>query len=428
MRLICILLLFYGLSFSATNETKNYQEALSLYEQQRYQESYDAFKKLFFENLDNEKINYYLAKSAIEIKNYDMALAAFERILINNPKNYRVQFEEAKLIYLLGKEKVALEALYKLQNMQLEPSLVADINAFIEFIKDNQKLLSFNTTLILSLNYLDNANSAPTSQYTLPNFDYLGTQGASERSDFNHYEYINFNILKQLRDHSSVSIKNGFSYYTKTFRDEKEENFELFSYKPGIQVTTNKYRYYVGTLFERYHPGNTSENYFDSAGLEVIYFDKNQKIDLIGQRYFYQREDKKDKNYTRYGFSYKYYNLNNFNISASFNKYLAFHSNRTDLNKIAFDTTLSYNYTIDESWKLIPSVTYKMLNYKDESVAFGTRRQDRKNELSLLLQRKLDRSSFINLQTTYEDNYSNHAEYDYKNYSVGLMYLKQFSW
>lgn len=428
MKVFFIITFIISFCSASMYQSNAYQDALSLYNQKSYEKSYLAFKKLFFENLADEKVNYYLAKSAIGIENYDMAMAAFERILMTNPTNYLIQFEEAKLLYILGKEKESLATLKKLQSLHLAKDLDSKITAFINHIYDNQKLLSFNATFILSLNYLDNANSAPSSQYTLPNFDYLGTQGDSEQSDFNHYEYVNFNIFKQFREYERVRIKNGFTYYTKTFQNEKSENFELFSYKPGIEVTTKTNRYYIGAMLERYHPGNTSENNFDSAGVEFAYYDKNQKIDVLGQRYYYKNDDKKDKNYTRYAVGYKYYNLNNFNITASFNKYLAFHSNRTDLNKISFDTTLSYNYNISDNWRVIPSVTYKILNYKDESIAFGTRRKDRKNELGLLLQRKLNKSSFVNLQTTYDNNNSNHAEYDYKNYSVGLMYLKQFSW
>ena len=430
-----ILLFVFNVAFCDTLEFIDessikieYAKAKKYFDDDQYEKSYEVLKKLFLKDFENEEISYALAKTAIKLKKYGIAEAAFERILIANPKNYKIKFEKAKLLYLTGNVNRAIYSLNNLLKEQIDLLTRKNINKYLDFIKRNKKLFNIDATFLFSLNYSDNVNNAPNNKYILPNFDYLGIQGDDKQSDGHHVELINLDFMNRFNTASSLILKNNFTYLKKSFFKQKDENFEYYSYKPSVFFKNKEYVLYLGSSFSRFKPGhNLSEDYFDALGFELGYYKKKYAIDLKEERFFYRNEDKKDKNYTRYQSRFRTFNKEGINLTTTFAKDISFKSQRTDINKISLESILSYTFKINNSLSFEPAFRYKLINYEHESIAFNSRRKDRLKELSLLMSKKIDDSSNINLNIGYLDNGSNHEEYDYKDKAIGFTYIKTFS-
>lgn len=416
----------------ANNDTKNplinLDIAKELFLNGEYSKSYDILNELFLDNFDNTEINYYLAKSAIKLEKYGFSNAAFDRILIKEDNNYFIVFEQAKLSYLQGNKKLAISNMKELLKEKLSDNLRKEIEEFVGFVEE-KKLYALEATLLLSLNRNDNASLSPDNKYTLPNFQYLDEQGTSKVLDTYHIELLNLSLINKFRNNDIFRLRNNFTYFNKTFMNEKKENFEFYSYKPAIEILNEKSLFFIGASFDRYQPGNsTSEDYFDAVGLESAYYFSKYAFDLNSYRFFQRNENNEDKDFTRYQGKFRAFDLMGFDYSSMFYKDIAFKSNRSDIDKISFENVLSYNINLIKNLILMPSFKYKITNYEDESIAFDSKRKDSLKAYKLELKQNLKKYGLLNYYVSYDDNDSNHAEYDSSTKSMGITYIKSFKW
>lgn len=410
------------------NDVIVFEKAKLYYDKKEYKKSFELFKKLFFTNLENIEINYFLAKSAIRIKNYGMASAAYDRILIIEPEYNLIKFEQAKLLYITGNEKDAEVKLKKLlDEKKLSKKLKKLITEYIDFINDNKKLLDVSLSAMLGVNFHTNATSSPSDKYTLPNFTYLGEQGEELVNDLNFFHLYNLNISKKFLNNENVLFKNSFTYFDKIYKNEKDENFEYYSYKPSLLINDNTDIYSIGASFERYQPKvDDGSEYYNSFGISSFKYNKDYMIIANAQRYFYDEDDKKDKNYTRYQTKVQFHDIYGFKFSSLFTKDIKFKSTRTDIDKVYIDSILSYNYDINKNFSIDPSFRYKIMNYLNESIAFGSKRKDSLKEYRLDFRNNFDKNFYTTFYISYLDNYSNHDEYRYDNLSLGILFVKRF--
>lgn len=242
-------------------------------------------------------------------------------------------------------------------------------------------------------------------------------------------ELLNLTLINKFKDNDIFRIRNNFTYFNKTFMNEKKENFEFYSYKPAIQILNENSLAFIGASFDRYQPGHlTSEDYFDALGLESAYYFSRYAFDLNAYRFFQRNEDNEDKDFTRYQGRFRAFDLMGFDYSSMFYKDLAFKSNRSDIDKISLENVLSYNINFTKSLSLIPSFKYKITNYEDESIAFGSKRRDSLKAYKLELKQDLKEYGLLSYYLLYDDNDSNHAEYDSSTKSAGITYIKNFKW
>jgi hypothetical protein len=432
MKKIVLLLSLYLFSFAndlVLIEKNNLEIAKLDFINGNYTKSYEKLKKLFLNNPSNYELNYHFAKSAVKIKKFGMASAAYERILINEVNNLEIKFEQAKLLYLSGNPEASIISLKRLLEEDLSISLNKSVKDYLDFTRQNKKLFSIDATFLFSLNYNDNVTNAPEEKYILEDFDYLGVQGTDEISDINHLEYINIDISKKLDNYENISFINNFTYFIRTYLDEKDENLEFYSYKPAVTIKDDSKLYYLGAMFERYQPGNeASDDYFDSVGFETRVFNKNYRFDLKAQRFFYRGLGKKEKNYSRYHLGFRTFNRYGFNFSSNITKDISLNSTRTDIDKITSNNNLSYTFKLSDSIDIEPSLRYQMSKYEDISIAFNTKRKDKLGKIGFEVKKYIDKSSFLSLQTSYLNNESNQEEYDYESKTIGLLYVKKFTW
>ncbi len=423
--------LAFSSNFEKLNETSydiQFNKAKVYFTNKNYEESYNILKKLFLKDFTNVKVNFYLAKSAIKLKKYGIAQAAFDRILINDSSNRQAKFEEAKLMYIVENKKESELKLKKLLKEEgLTKELINSIENYLEYIDDNKKLTEIDSLLVFGVNYLDNATTSPTDKYILPNFTYLGEQGDDVVDDINFLHFYNINITKRFLDNENLKFRNSFTYFDKRFKNEKDENFEHYSYEPSLKLYDKGNIYSLATKLGRYQPGhNDKSNYFDSFNISSSVENKNYFLYLNAQRFFYREDDKKDKSYSSYQSRLQINDFYGFTLSTLFTKDIKFKSRRTDIDKIYLDSSLSYKYNLSDTVFLKPKLRYKMVNYADESIAFNTKRKDRLTEYSLETIKSINKSSYISFLTSYLDNSSNHNEYKYNNSRIGFLYVKKF--
>ena len=393
-----------------------------------YIKSYEIFNQLFLKDFDNIEVNYYLAKSAIKLGKFGFANAAFDRILIKEDNNYFIRFEQAKLSYLQGNKKLAISNIEELIKENISEDLKKEMTAFLNFVKE-KKLYSLETTFLLSFNRTDNASNSPDDKYTLPNFQYLGEQGTSKVLDTFHTELINFALINKFKNNDIFRIRNNFTYFNKTFMNEKKENFEFYSYKPAVEVISEDSLFFLGASFDRYQPGNlNSEDYFDALGFEGGYYFAKYAFNLNAYRFFNRNEDYEDKDYTKYQAKFRAFDLMGFDYSSMFYKDISFKSNRTDIDKISFENVLSYDISLTKDLMFTPSFKYKITNFEDVSIAFDSKRKDSLKEYKLELRKDFKNFGLLSCYVSYYDNDSNHAEYDSTTRSMGAMYIKNFKW
>ena len=410
-------------------ELVNLDPAKDFFYKKDYVNAYTHFNNLFLNNLENPEINYYLAKSAIKLEKYGLANAAFDRILINDPTNHIIRFEQAKLFYIVKNKEMAIYNIKELLEENISDNLRKEINSYLDIIKNNEKSYTLEAVFLLSLNRTDNANNAPNSKYILPDFTYLGEQGDSKVMDTYHTQLVNLTLTNRFENYDFFRIKNSITYFNRTFMNEKTENFELYSYKPSFQIVNKNSLFFMGPSFDRYQPGNTnSQDYFDAVGLEMGYFFDRYAFDSSAYRFFYRDDSFDDKNYTKYQGRFRTFDILGFDYSLKFYKDLAFTSERADIDKISLENILSYDINIQNDLSVEPSFKYKLTNYDDESFAFNSRRKDSLKEYKIELQKDLKTFGLLSLYVSYEDNDSNHAEYDSNTRNIGLTYIKGFKW
>ena len=431
MNKFLILLLSLNILYANSDNKNNLIDltlAKELFNKGEYSKSYDILNQLFLNDFDNTEINYYLAKSALKLERFGFANAAFDRILIKEDNNYFIMFEQAKLSYLQGNKKLAISNMEELLKEKLSDSLRKEIEKFIDFAKD-KKLYSLEATLLISLNRTDNASLSPDDKYTLPNFQYLGEQGSSKVLDTNHIELLNLTLINKFKDNDTFRIRNNFTYFNKTFMNEKKENFEFYSYKPALEIINEDSLAFIGASLDRYKPGHlTSEDYFDALGLESAYYFSKYAFDLNTYRFFQRNEANEDKDFTRYQGRFRAFDLMGFDYSVMYYKDLAFKSNRSDIDKISLENVLAYNINLSKELILTPSFKYKITNYEDESIAFSSKRKDSLKAYKLELKQDLKKYGLLSYYVSYDDNDSNHAEYDSSTKSMGITYIKNFKW
>lgn len=219
----------------AVENSNRYITATILYNTKEYQKAYEMFYDLLLEHSDNVNINYFLAKSAFNLKKYDEATAAFERVLIAKPDFDVARYEYANLLYLLKNDSEAKNEFETLLKKEINTSIKEEIKKSLLVIENRNKRISGNLNLMIGLTTSSNVNNGLiNTEYKLPGLNDITVEGEEPISDSAHNEAINLNLFNYI-DSKPIRFKNSFLIYNKSFFNEKDQNFTLFSYKPSIE-------------------------------------------------------------------------------------------------------------------------------------------------------------------------------------------------
>lgn len=437
MKTIIVALIFTMFLYAQDNNKKQlkytpkveysseYIKAVVFYNTQSYKKSFELFHKLFLENLQNINVNYYLALNSISLGDYGFAYGCLERILIQNPSSYKARFLMAKLNYLIKNYNDAFIIVNELKQENITPEQLDELNKLLYDINKHRGTVSLESMFLLGLESSDNVNNGVSKKYLLPDFFNDVPQGDDSKSDNSLIYMLSLNIKKQSLDNHNLTFENEFLYFDKIFSNEKKENFEFYSYSPALSYLLNDSYLKLALLFSRYKPGHkTNVDYFDSVGLKSDFYKKNYGLNFKAQRFFYRDSASMDKNYTRYLAQYRLFKLAGFDMSFAIKKDIAFKSSRSDLNKSSFSSLFEYDFNFKNNFTIKPSLNMVYTKYKDESIAFNSKREDKQFEYRVDLKRVYKKNNIYTLGLSYLDNNSNHAQYDYDSQNVGLYYIR----
>lgn len=370
---------------------EDYTQALTLYKQKKYQDSYIILNNLFEQNLDDANINFYLGRSAFEMKKYHDAIIAFERILFSNPESSRTKLELARAYFITKQYGEAKKRFLEVQEDTNVPQNIRDAVAkFLLAIENSTKKHFLNGIVLFGLNYDSNVKNT-----ALPHN--LGTTLSStneEISDWAHQEVAIINH-KYLIDETS-SFKNDILLFAKTMNNHKnsDNDIKMISYTPTLNILYEKglsidYSIFTDALWI------DDKSYLRTYGI-MPKFTYTLKKDLIYDGYLklqdknFQKPDDaaKDSRYLELQGGAKYL----FDKTATYSGSFTYAQERkdsgaqTDVDKDSYSIKLSATYLASQKISLAPSLSYKNTYYKEKSTFANQSYDNRKdNEYKIAL-------------------------------------------
>jgi tetratricopeptide (TPR) repeat protein len=165
----------------------NIKEARALYEQKQYEAAYDAFKRLFREDMASVEINLYLGRSALATRRHNEAIAAFERVTLLQPGHAVGRFELGRAYYEAGLYDQAEVAFERVLALPVPDSVRQSVLQHIAQITQSRQ--KHRVDLMLAIGVLDDSNI----RYDSGEITDLGPNAAvSGRA---HFEQLSFTYL-----------------------------------------------------------------------------------------------------------------------------------------------------------------------------------------------------------------------------------------
>lgn len=413
-KLTTSLLLATTLCFANTS----YDEALNSFKNKEYKKSYEEFNLLFNKNSDNTLINFYLGRSAFELGLYEVALSAFERVLIKEPNNIRVRLELAHTYMKLGNYDESIKEFELALEANMPNQVRNRVLQNIEFMKQKQQKHFFNVASMFGIMYDSNINVVPDSDFNLNGLPI--SVGNKEGSTI--FQLLGlFNYKYKLND--NWILDNNLTALQMKYINHKDKDIGVVSTNITPTYYATNYKVGFGLLYDKVFLGHkTYQNnyYFNPSYSRVL--DENSLFETAikyGRINFKQDKDR-SSNLFKLMNSVKYstekYGL--FGFSFDFGKEFKIKKTRTDVEYKFFELGVSNSYDLFDNYTLMSSIKYKKSMYDDTDLSFLTKRDDDKFDISLAVQKVLNKNTYVNFAGTFTDNNSNHASSDYDKYTI----------
>lgn len=411
-----------------------YKIALDNFRNKNYEASYEQFSTLFLNDMGNILINFYLGRSAYETKRYDMALSAYDRILISEPNNNRVRLEVAQT-YMMMKMYTQSIAEFELALESKLPSLVRKrVEANIKMMKSKQKKHFFNITALLGLIYDSNINATPEAgafDIYSPSLNAtvtLNNNGEEEGATIVQFATI---ASYKYKIEDNLFINSTITPMMLKYINHKEKDLHALSlsFTPTLYQKSDKYEF--GFIYDHIYLGHKGyqKNFYVKPKYSKV-LDKKLLFEssLKAGRINYISESEKDANSLQLENRLKYSSENAglFSFGLDLGKDIEINDSRTDISKDFYGVSLSNSYDFLDGYSVKTSISYKNILYRDKDINFLSRREDKKSDYSISLQKMLMDNSLINIGSTFTNNTSNHESFDYDKYTLNLNFIYSF--
>jgi hypothetical protein len=256
-------LLPFALLANPQEDTKVYKQALTLYEQKSFSDSYLLFKKLYLTHLSDVNFNFYFGRTAYETGHYEMALAAFERVEMQDNTNLRNRLEMARTYFMLKMYEDSENAFKEvLANPNIPQTLRTNIELSLSRVSKVQQKSFTYAQVMLNLLYDSNVNYG-----SLGDIHYGGQQldRVEPSSDLAAEFYANIVNIYDIGSKNGFALKNSLSFYMKEYFDEDDYSMQYFSYMPALVYKETKYTAEFILIADAMRLG--SQHYLDSFGL-----------------------------------------------------------------------------------------------------------------------------------------------------------------
>jgi hypothetical protein len=408
--------------------TNKYITAATMYNTKQYQKSYEMFYELFLENNYNININYFLGKSAFNLEKYDEATAAFERVLIQKPDFNQARYDYARILYKLKQNEEAKKEFEKLLESEITTETKEEIKKYLSILNKKNEKKKVVAKVMLGVSRSSNVNNGlNSSEYRLPGFNDILVQGEKPIADSAHSEMLNINFFNYF-EKQPVRIQNSFLAYNKKFFNEKDQNINVFSYQPSLDYfdANNKHMYSLELSADKIYRGNDED--FSAYSISPKFSTKDINTYLKYQKIIYNKNIDEDKNFEKIQFFTKLNLFENMNYYTNIYKNMSINDLRTDIDKYTVGNGINLFYNITEDNKINLNYQFDYSKYKYRNVFFNSKRKDESHLIDLSLMHNFDKTSILNISTSYYKNNSNQDAYVYDEKIISLKYLKAFSW
>ncbi|XPV69793.1 MAG: hypothetical protein ACNI25_04285 [Halarcobacter sp.] len=415
------LLLATTLCFSSVS----YDESLNYFKNKEYKKSFEGFNELFNKNSDDTLINFYLGRSAFELGLYEIALSAYDRVLIKEPENIRVRLEIAHTNMKLGNYDESIKE-FELALKSNMPNQVRNrVLQNIEFMKQKQQKHFFNVTTMFGIMYDSNIDITPDANsfdIYVPALNTTVTLNNTNKKGSTIYQMLGaFSYKYKFND--NWILDNNLTALQMKYINHKDKDLGVISTSVIPSYYANKYKVGLGFLFDKVLLGHkTYQNnyYFNPTYTRVLDESILYETGIKYGRINYKQDDTRSSNLLSITNNIKYqtqdYGLFSFDLNLG--KEYKVKSGRTDVEYKFVETGISNSYDLINAYTLTSSFKYKKSMYEDTDINFLSKRDDDKIDLSLGVQKALNKNMFINFGGTFTDNNSNHATSDYDKYTI----------
>lgn len=423
--IVAIAILAVGV-WGASFDKALYNQALGKFQEKKYEEAYSSFSILFEENMDTILINFYLGRSAYELGEYEQALAAYERILLYEPDNTRVRAELAQTYVQMKLFTQALREFELVLANKIPQEVRNKVEARVAFLKAKEQKHFVHISLMSGLIYDSNVNAA-TDRGSFEIYNpYVGSnmtiQSDGKKEDA---------LIAQLFVPLSYRYKAAQNFLIDTsvvagsmrYNGFKHKNIDLLSTQIAPTLYIQNYKLSLGFMYDLIYLGQEKyqNNYYIKPRVSTL-LSKSLLYDLalqIGEINYLKEELRSSEFYSLTNtLRYASESMGIFDFVLNLAKEEEVYSQRTDVSLFFADARVANSFEFLQSYLLRTSVLYRYTKYDEEDLNFLSKREDKRLDYSLDLQKILTDNLALNIGATVSDVSSNHKPYDYDKYNV----------
>ena len=403
--------------------SNQYITASTMYNTKNYEKSYEMFNKLFLQNNTNTNINYFLALSAIKIGLFDEATAALERVLIQKPDFNQARLIYAKLLYDLNLKDEAKKEFEILNDSNTNDEAKKLINDYLKKLNIKAKNHLIQGSILVGVGRSSNANGG----YNNPLYSGLEF-GESPAYDNMHHEMITVNSIKSFEKNQNILFINKFMVYNKNYFNEKNENLQIYSYKPSLNYKDEKDLYSLNFGINRIQKRDNDS--FNMLEISPSYDNGDIYSSLSFQKILYLNSEDKENNFNKYDYLLKYIFIKNLSIYSKITKISRLYDTREDLDKESILGGLEYLYPINSKNVLQSNSEYLFIKYKYNYLSsfFEEKREDDNFYNSLSYIYKYDKNNQIVLSSSFTKNSSSYDMNTYREFEGKLNFVRLFNY
>ncbi len=232
-----------------------------LFEQEKYEEAYNALFKAFQEDPTSLDISFLLGRAAFESGRYEEAVMTFDRVLIMQPDAQRVKLELARAHLKLGSREMAKQYFREVLATKPPQQVWDNIQNFLEAIADSEKKHFLSGTLSLGASWDDNVRLSPTSSTiptSLSSFELTG-ESASPQDDMVYNNTLVLNHIFKPEDKPFTTWKTSITNYNAFYENQNDLDVNFFGLNSGPVFQAEKYLLdiqafsnYIDVQYDRY--------------------------------------------------------------------------------------------------------------------------------------------------------------------------------
>ncbi len=410
------------------------QEGLKAFNSGDFKTSYEIYKGLFLDNLQDSEINFYLARSAFELGLYDEAISAFERVLILDPAHLRSRLELGRAYLSIGDTKKArAELMIVLESDDTPKSVKENVRELIAKIDAGDKKSSFRATIFAGLSYDSNVNASPGVEeiedyFVGIGFDRDSIEADDIKSDMYGYESYGSTYTYDFGSRGGFYLESSANLYNQHYFEENNFDIQYLSLSVAPSYSTNNYRFSLPLAYERVHFDYSHLMDIFSISPRLTYALSKDAITYLELK-FQERENAKssDRDSRVYGVSFgafKDFSGHLFGFEGTISNENKKNSNEsTFVDKNINSISLSYKKELFSNANLGLNYRYKFSSFKD-MLEDNQKREDKLSTFGVSLSKDLKYGFGVIAGYTFQTNSSNYqvVKYDKNIYSLAIAY------